>query len=429
VLDDISVSAAFARQNILGPSTSSVPVPTQAPQVTQAHPAAAFARQNILGPSTSSVPVPTQAPQVTQAHPAAAAAPAFIKQPKITTQMNPTWMAEYKSTPAVEIAKASSAARLAQDLSLVRRFHLIFWDNSHDTACIQLVQECPNWPQWSLSMYTGLPSLGDDITHIQLYSTTYHVWMDTPLDFKHSLTTNCTILLRRKGVTGIDEQDQINRFVDPHSPRRFRHNMPTERSAIREMLKDLKGKGKSVDIPLMEDSNSDIEIVNTPRPLKRRRIKQPEEPVSPPLQRPQLSITIPTTPTILPSSEIIEIPDSPQSPTSFSPFPLLSPISTPTSSLHSPSPTLPRRDPRWPQGRYAVDIVAGFEHMDKLLQRTERSSGSVTQRLIEVYGCKIPTSTYYDHRDRWAIASQSLRNKVMDGGRTPSGLWTYLASR
>jgi hypothetical protein len=183
-------------------------------------------------------------------------------------------------------------------------------------------------------MYTGLSLLGDDITHIQLYSTTYHVWMDTPLDFKHTLTTNCAILLRRKGVTGIDEQDQINRFVNPH-PRRFRHDMPTERRAIREMLKDLKEN---------EDSNSEVEIVNTPRPLKRRRIKQ--EPISPPRQRPQLSITIPTTPTILPSSDIIEIPDSPQSSTSFSPFPLLSPISTPTSSLHSPSPTLPR----WPQG-------------------------------------------------------------------------------
>ena len=390
LLDDISLPAAFTCQNI--PSTSSAPVPIHSPQVT--HPAAA-----------------------------ASAAPSFIKQPKITTQMNPTWMAEYKSTPAIERAKASSAVRLAQDFSLLRRFHLIFWDNSHDAACIQLVQECPNWPQWSLSTYTGLPSLGDNINHIQLYSTTYHVWMDTPLDFKHSLTTNCAILLRRKGVTGIDEQDQINRFVNPHSPRRFRHDMPAERSAIREMLKDQKGKGKSVDIPLMEGSNSnDIEIVNTPRPLKRRRITVKQEPISSPFQRPQISITIPTTPTVLPSSEIIEIPDSPQSPTSFSPFPLFSPISTPTSSLDLPSPTLPR----WPQGRYAVDIVAGFERMDKLLQR---SSGSVAQRLIEVYGCKIPTSTYYDHRDRWAIASQSLRDKVMDGGRTPSGLWTYLASR
>jgi hypothetical protein len=328
-------------------------------------------------------------------------------------------MAEYKSTPAVERAKASSAARSAQDLSLVRRFHLIFWDNSHDTTCIQLVQECPNWPQWSLSMYIGLSSLGDDITHIQLYSTTYHVWMDTPLNFKHSLTTNCAILLRRKGVTGTDEQDQINRFVNPHPPRCFRHGMPTEHSTIREMLKDLKGKEKGVAIPLVEDSNSEVEIINTPKPLKRRHINQ--ELITPSRQCPQLSITIPTTPTIHPS-EIIDISESPQSPTSFSPFPLLSPILTPMSSLHSPSPTLPR----WPQGRYAVDIVAGFERMDKLFQST---SGSVAQRLIEVYGCKIPTSTYYDHRDRWAIASQSLHDKVMDGGRTPSGLWTYLSSR
>ena len=178
--------------------------------------------QNI--PSMSSAPVPT------------------IKQLKITTQMNPTWMAKYKSTPAVERAKASSAVCSAQDLSLVRWFYLIFWDSSHNTTCIQLVQECPNWPQWSLSMYTGLPSLGYNITDIQLYSKTYHVWMDTPLDFKHSLTTNCAILLCRKGVTGIDEQDQINCFVNPHSPRRFHHDMPTECGAIREMLKDLKGK-------------------------------------------------------------------------------------------------------------------------------------------------------------------------------------------
>ena len=82
--------------------------------------------------------------------------------------------------------------------------------------------------------------------------------MDTPLNFNHSLTTNCALLLRRKGVTGIDEQDQINRFVNPHSPRRFRHDMPMERSAIREMLKDRKGKAKSLAIPLMEDSSSTL---------------------------------------------------------------------------------------------------------------------------------------------------------------------------
>ena len=63
-------------------------------------------------------------------------------------------------------------------------------------------------------------------------------------------------LLHQKGVTGIDEQDQINRFVSPHSPRRFRHDMPAERSAIHEMLKDLKWKGKDVDMPLMEGNNS-----------------------------------------------------------------------------------------------------------------------------------------------------------------------------
>lgn len=130
----------------------------------------------------------------------------------------------------------------------------MFWDNDVDPANLQIIEECPDWPQWNLSHFSGLDLLGSSLTSVQLFSPVYHVWMSVPLDFMHSLTTNCAILLRRPGVSGIDEQRLIDLFV-PVSHRLFRSNMPHERSTIRQALKDVKQKGK-----LREDSDSDTEL-------------------------------------------------------------------------------------------------------------------------------------------------------------------------
>jgi hypothetical protein len=108
-----------------------------------------------------------------------------------------------------------------------------------------------------------------------------------------------------------------------------------------------------------------------------------------------------------------------------SPFPLLwsgfSGSSAPPGFLH------PKRL-RWPKDWYAVDIVAGFNQLDNLskLDSQRRVLSDVAGRLSSVFGCNIPLSTYYDTRKQWNNASHSLRDKVLDAGKTPFGLWTYL---
>ncbi|KAF8958476.1 hypothetical protein BDZ97DRAFT_1841616 [Flammula alnicola] len=180
-------------------------------------------------------------------------------------------------------------------------------------------------------------------------------------------------------------------------------------------------KAKGTVLPPGENTDSDAEFIDMPTsPRKRRRINQ----MAPSCQRPQLSIVIPTSPSV------IDLSDSPSSIPSFSPFPSLSPLLSPSSSVASPSP----KTPRWPQKRYAVDIVAGFYQMDELSLLDERNHvradpSVLSSRLADVFGCNIPHSTYYDARSRWDKASQALRDKVTNGGRTPSGLWSYLASR
>jgi hypothetical protein len=184
--------------------------------------------------------------------------------------------------------------------------------------------------------------------------------------------------------------------------------MTNERKVIREELKKRKAKGRP--IPSGNDSESDIEFVDkdSPRPQKRRCLGAG----MPARQRPQLHISIPT-------------PTPSRVTTSISPSPLSSSLSD--APFFSPS-TL---QARWPRKWHAVDIVAGFDQLDDLceLDAQQRVPINLTSHLFTVYGCDIPASTYRDARNRWDKASQSLRNQVLDGGRTDSGLWTYLLSR
>ena len=178
------------------------------------------------------------------------------KRPRVTTQMNPTWMADYTTGTC---ATGSSSQRPKQDLLAVRKFFLVFWDNDSDPASVRLVQECPNWPSWKLIDYTELASLTDKMVPLQLYSSAHCIWVDIELNHTHSLTTNCAVLMWRKGVHCIDQQDQLDRFVETKSVRRFRQGMADERAALRRLE-----KGKSKVSPASVDIDSDIEVTDGP---------------------------------------------------------------------------------------------------------------------------------------------------------------------
>jgi hypothetical protein len=242
--------------------------------------------------------------------------------------------------------------------------------------------------------------------------------MSIPLDFTHSLTTNCAILLRRTGVSGIDEQRLIDLFV-PVSHRLFRSNMPLERSAIREALKTVKQKERA-----HNDSDSDTELLSITSSPPRKRPCIRSVPMTPTRPHQPLRITIPDTSLNSGPS------NSPQTtPVTLSPNPFLVFPSALVQSIQPPS--LPSKGSRWPHMRSAVSIVSGFQRIDQLsqLDKVNQVPVDLLAHLRTIYGCDIPINTYRDARSRWNKAPQYLRDYVLDPERMPLELWSYLASR
>lgn len=75
----------------------------------------------------------------------------------------------------------------------------------------------------------------------------------------------------------------------------------------------------------------------------------------------------------------------------------------------------------------------GFAHVDSLMETKppakDRSKQVLMEHVKTVFGVTVPYSTYRDQRTKWRRAPQALRDKVIEGGYTPNGLWGYLASR
>jgi hypothetical protein len=75
-------------------------------------------------------------------------------------------------------------------------------------------------------------------------------------------------------------------------------------------------------------------------------------------------------------------------------------------------------------------MVNGFARVDILMKKTkDRSKKVLMDHVKTVFGVTVPYTTYRDQRTKWRRAPQTLRDKVIEAGYTPSGLWGYLASR
>ncbi|KAF8059938.1 hypothetical protein FPV67DRAFT_1784455 [Lyophyllum atratum] len=82
---------------------------------------------------------------------------------KITTQMSESWAREYVDNTSAPVLHQPQKRRPFMDLSVVRRFTLIFWDKDGEPANISVIQECPDWPNWRLTTAPEtLQILGED---------------------------------------------------------------------------------------------------------------------------------------------------------------------------------------------------------------------------------------------------------------------------
>ncbi|KAF8075909.1 hypothetical protein FPV67DRAFT_1664229 [Lyophyllum atratum] len=354
--------------------------------------------------------------------------------------MSDTWMRQYEDrTKAKSPDKGSRRAFV--DLAVVRRFTLVYWNENNSKARIMCIQECPEWPNWRLSNAPEtLQSLGTDITSIESYSETFNIWMQVSLDYTHVLTKDRVILLRRLGVTSVDEDEQIRRFLSPPTVQHLRYNLPAERAAVRDGYKKL----KSSKVIVMDESDSEVEFVKTPAQAKKRRMKADPEQDHPTHRHCRQAHRLPSTPSRS-TAPPINITSSPAILDLSSPSPTLSfsvtgssPVQATRSLNHessrsSPalslsitgsSPTLPQASSRWPHGMFAVDIIDGFIKMDDPTFKTKFPDPS--DRFENIFHCKFHPSTYFDQKKRWKYASGALRRKVEKAGRTPDGLWSVV---
>ncbi|KAJ7908433.1 hypothetical protein B0H13DRAFT_2497087 [Mycena leptocephala] len=360
---------------------------------------------------------------------------------KITTQLNDTWIslnsrsasplepiAAVSPTPSSVFFVRSGATRRAfADPRQVERFTLVFLTGgdpqilSVDASQIQEVR----WPAYQLSAdKKTCDTLGSDLAVDQLdtFLSRQRVWMGITIDYIHTVSTDCALILRPRGMYGPQDDDTIERFLPESSPPHLRHNLPAERRAVRTKLKTLKGKAKVKIFTSDSESEGEVEITAVSI-MGKRRVEDEDSPGPPrPHQRPRLMIDTALSSAGSSPSRPLTL-DSPTSP----PPSALSLASVSHSSASEPPtpvldyiPTSAIRPAKWPEGMFTVDVVNGFLQMaSEDLAKMNREA-----RFVHVFKKPYKSATYDDNFRRWKNASEDLRRQSLAAGRTEKGLWS-----
>ena len=164
---------------------------------------------------------------VTQASPS--------NRPKITTQMNDTWMRDYEDhTKDVQQRKGRGQI----DFKVVQKF----------------------WAKWKIQdSPSTLQRLGDGL--LQFYDINHNLWVESDPAYPHTLQTDCYLLLRCTGVICQDFENHL--AAARHKPTNQRTYMTKIRQSVKS--KALKGKGKAqARSHSDDDSDGEVEFVEIP---------------------------------------------------------------------------------------------------------------------------------------------------------------------
>ncbi|KAJ7757760.1 hypothetical protein DFH07DRAFT_958635 [Mycena maculata] len=241
-----------------------------------------------------------------------AAAPAVTRAPvagpskrplRITTQLNEIWMNAPDGPPSHgRPASPAAPATFHIRQSVARRpttkphqrFTLVFIDKAGDAPSVFVEENCLSWPTYVLSNQM-IEQLGVDLFLLDWLSPDLgYTWVGVTVNYTHAMTTDCIIMLRRRGIRLSDkeERDLLDTFFTSRKPPHMCHNMKAECTALRNKYRE---KVKVKDVIIVDDSDSDVAIVSDGEVVvavgdsrKRKRIKT--EPSSPPHQRPRLTI-------------------------------------------------------------------------------------------------------------------------------------------
>ncbi|KAJ7755546.1 hypothetical protein B0H16DRAFT_1828888 [Mycena metata] len=451
--DDISLALRLSAEEHRPPMSSILPSPSPLPA-----PGSSHLRLRSLSPSPDLpesvaaalaasqvfVPLPTEEPRRRRRQPAASTANKRRPQSQvqITTQLNETWMAINGASPAPSPAttlpsstvfhvRNGGSRRPFADKSQIERFILVFLTGA--APCILSVDasgiKSPRWPTYILSADDKtlaelaselLDSDGFPVTQLDLFLHRQRVWIGIDRDYPHTVSTGDVLILRRRGVHGPQDQTTIDKFLAPDAPAHLRYNLPRERAAIRNALKDV----------ITVDSDSDVELPEVARQGKGRKGKGKRKArsgdddevlvLSP--RRPRLNIQ--TSGLIVPSTSTTN--SSAASPPPSALF--LRSASTTSSMSEPPTPLedfiqLPERN-AWPSGMYTIDVVAGFLRIE-----SDAVTGTLPSRFNQVFGGTWTNSTWYYNLKMWKTASEGLKHAILAAGRTSEGSWSVFREK
>ncbi|KAJ7914500.1 hypothetical protein B0H13DRAFT_2002205 [Mycena leptocephala] len=335
-----------------------------------------------------------------------------------------------------------SARRAPVDLTTVQRFTLVYWDADGKSPLILGVTECPSWPEFRLSESTRtLALLGSDFTAVEFYNIRFCLWTRVDLAYTHILTSDTYLLLRRIGVSGLDEDRPIDHFVNLPGPQHIRYNVAAERAAVRTKIKarQTRAADNDDDVEIVKVGGIKIEPVDQPQRAPIADVVEVVDRPPPRMDRPLLRIVTggagaASNPICLDDDTTSSSTTSPSS-SLFSAFPSLLPSTTPPASpflwdnpqSSSTTSTTSAMSSRWPAGIYAVDMAQGFLRMEA----ADMQHIPLADRFQRVFQTSAPfvQRTYTDARLRWTRGSESLRTAALDVGHTKEGLWSVYAAQ
>lgn len=334
------------------------------------------------------------------------------RPPNITHHMSSDWMRPF------EDRSKETPKRRKRDPN--QRFRLVFWGKDDQPPMIHAVNDCPEWPMWSLADAFDIQRellLGAE--PLQFYDFVHSQWISCTNSYPHELKKDGYLFLRRPSVTCLNFDTHA-----AHAKGKMQHlflNMPGERSTIKKHLERRKANLPLVFIDLDNEENNEVEFVEPPV-HKRKRSESPTNIATPQPCRRRLEFT---------SSQVSE--DLATISTASSP---VSSHLTPTSPP-SPGPVntnsygalvyVPESKKKWPDGMYTVDMAKAFLEVDSANFKKLRLK--LPERLRCVFGKDIALTTWHDQRRLWGNATESQRDEGVRAGRGAAGLWAAFKAK
>ncbi|KAG1840447.1 hypothetical protein F4604DRAFT_1991529 [Suillus subluteus] len=364
---------------------------------------------NANTPSSSALPGPTQSrvcPQLTN-NPST--------EPKITTQLNATWMTMHKTDLSQRAQdQRNQDTKATCERRFCEHFFLVLWHLSDQPLLRQWISECPSWPYWSLDESDFLSDLLHGENLFKFFNFATMLWEPGHIDHVLSLTTQDCVFIRVAGTLCNSFQDCLDKATTAKAKPHMCTNLAGERNQVREDSKcSHKGKARELRVPTIEDT-----IILTDSNIDSRSCKRKARE----LQVPTIKDTI-----ILTDSDIDVIDSSPLPLSSYLPLndiedpidadallvdthPKLSHLSSPShkaatqalakkcenniNNIDWEMHPLPLCNRAWPELWYVVDMITGFKGMNNLVMKKHFPSSVDRFRAIfgtkSVTGAKIP---------------------------------------